>query len=157
MEYEYTNGKNKNFILLCRMLDDFLNEAVGGEKQRKQYVQYNTLEDIHDVLLIYHGKIPVACASFKAYTKDTAEVKRVFVRQEYRGKGLSKLLMRALEEKARSKGYKSLVLETGAHLAAAVALYRKIGYQIIDNYGPYKNMKESVCMRKNIACPSESN
>lgn len=151
MEQVYTNGKNKDFILLCRMLDDFLNEAVGGEKQREHYVQYNTLEDIHDVILIYDGKIPVACAGFKEYTKDAAEVKRVFVRQEYRGKGLSKQLMRALEEKARNKGYKSLVLETGAPLTAAAALYKKIGYQIIDNYGPYKSMEESVCMRKDIS------
>lgn len=133
------------------MLDDFLNEAVGGKKQREHYVQYNTLEDIHDVFLIYDGKIPVACAGFKTYSKDTAEVKRVFIRQEYRGKGLSKQLMRALEEKARNKGYKSLVLETGVPLAAAAALYRKIGYQIIDNYGPYKSMEESVCMRKDIS------
>nr|WP_319490009.1 hypothetical protein [uncultured Caproiciproducens sp.] len=52
----YTNGANKDFILLCKMLDDNLNEIVGGEKQRRQYTQYNTLENIKDVVLIYDGK-----------------------------------------------------------------------------------------------------
>ena len=52
------------------------------------------------------------------------------------------------EDLARKKGYKYLILESGEPLVAAMALYRKIGYEVIPNYGQYKDMKDSICMRK---------
>lgn len=150
MKLVYTNGEDKDFIMLCELLDENLNMAVGGEKQRAQYIQYNKLDHIHDVFLLYDNEIPVACASFKRYDQSTAEVKRVFVRNEYRRQGLSKYLMKQIEEKAKEQGYQSLILETGKPLAEAIGLYLRIGYQIIDNYGQYKDLKESVCMRKEL-------
>jgi len=150
MEIVYTDGNNNDFIELCRLLDDNLDEIVGGEKQRKQYAQYNTLVDINDVVLLYKDKTAVACASFKFYDKGIAEVKRVFVRKEYRGQGISKQLMSCLEELAKNKGFYTLILETGAPLVEAMVLYGKIGYKIIENYGQYKCMKESICMQKTI-------
>ncbi|QAT50154.1 GNAT family N-acetyltransferase [Caproiciproducens sp. NJN-50] len=150
MEFKYADGRNKDFILLCEMLDDYLNEIVGGEKQRNQYAQYNTLEKIHDVVLVYDGVLPIACAGLKYYKAGVAEVKRVFLREEYRGKGISILLLSALEKKAKEKGYHSLILETGKPLKAAMGLYQKTGFEMIDNYGPYKNMADSVCMQKTI-------
>jgi GNAT superfamily N-acetyltransferase len=150
MKIVYTNGKNSDFIELCKMLDDNLNEIVGGEKQREQYVQYNTLEDINDVILIYDDKGPVACASFKFYDEHTAEVKRVFVCKAHRGKGIAKQLMGVLEKRAKDKGYSRLILETGSPLVEAMALYKKTGYQITENYGQYKDMKDSICMQKYI-------
>jgi len=151
MEFIYTDGRNDDFVMLCHKLDEYLNEIVGGEKQRKEYVQYNALEDIHDVILIYDDKRPIACAGFKLYDGDIAEVKRVFLTTEYRGKGISKLLMSALEDKAKRQGYSSLILETGRALTSAMGLYQKIGYRIVDNYGQYKDMRESICMRKDIS------
>lgn len=148
MEFVETNGKNKDFVTLCRLLDDNLNRVVGGEKQRMQYTQYNQLDDIHDAIILYDQSIPIACASFKYYEKGTAEVKRVFVREEYRGRRLSLPLMKKLEEKAKMQGYQRLVLETGKLLTEAMGLYKKIGFMVIENYGQYKNMSESVCMEK---------
>ncbi|MDF2613960.1 MAG: family N-acetyltransferase [Clostridia bacterium] len=150
MEIVYTDGTDRDFVELCKMLDDNLNEIVGGEKQREQYIQYNTLADIHDVILIYHDKVPVACASFKFYDEDTAEIKRVFVRREYRGKGISKQLMSILEKRAKDKGFSKLILETGSPLIEAIALYRKMNYEVTENYGQYKDMQESICMQKSI-------
>lgn len=148
MKVAYTNGRDKDFVALCGLLDEYLNQAVGGEKQRENYVQYNTLENIHDVVLIYDEDMPIACAGFKKYAMEIAEVKRVFVRKEYRGQGLSKQLMRLLEEKAKEKGFTKLILETGAVLMEATALYERIGYSRMENYGQYKDMKASICMEK---------
>lgn len=148
MNFVYTNGTNRDFISLCRLLDENLNEMLGGEEHQEQYAKYNTLGNIHDVVLIYDGEFPIACAGFKHYQAGTAEVKRVFLRKEYRGRGISKQLLFALEEKAKEKGYTSLVLETGRDLKSAMGLYRGIGFQIIENYGQYRDMEESVCMRK---------
>lgn len=146
----YTDGSDKDFVKLCKMLDDNLNEIVGGEVQRSQYNQYNTLGDIHDVVLAYCDNIPVGCASFKFFDERSAEVKRVYVQKEYRGKGISKRMMTAIEERARSRGFSALILETGAPLIEAMGLYTSLGFKIIENYGTYKNMRESICMQKEI-------
>lgn len=150
MRFEYTDGSNKDFIELCRGLDEFLNEIAGGEENRAEYIQYNKLDDIHDVVIAYDNGNPVGCAAFKKYDGRNAEVKRVFIKKECRGLGISKELMKMLEERAREKGFKYFILESGEPLTAAMALYRKIGYEIIPNYGQYADMPESVCMRKEL-------
>lgn len=86
MRFEYTDGRSHDFIALCRELDAFLNECAGGEENRAEYVPYNRLDDIHDVVIAYDGDIPVGCAAFKKYDGECAEVKRVFVKQEYRNR-----------------------------------------------------------------------
>ncbi len=150
MNYIVTDGRNEDFVMLCGMLDENLNELVGGEQQRTQYTRYNTLEKIHDVIVLYDGKKPVGCAAFRHYEEGVAEMKRVFLQKEYRGMGHSKELIKRLEELAKSKGYQALILETGKPLKAAIGLYTGLGYQIIENYGQYKSMPLSVCMKKEI-------
>ena len=150
MRFEYTDGNSKDFIELCHGLDDFLNELVGGEENRSEYIQYNKLDDIRDVVIAYDKNVPVGCASFKRYDNENAEVKRVFVKKEYRGQGISIELMKMLEERAREKGFKYFILESGEPLIAAMALYRKIGYKVIPNYGQYVDMEKSVCMKKRL-------
>lgn len=151
MNLIYTNGENKDFAALCLLLDESLDEIAGGTIQRTEYNQYNKLDHIHDVFVIYDGDTPVGCASFKHYEEGVAEVKRVFVRKDYRGRGLSKLLMEQVESKATEQGYQSLILETGKPMLPAIGLYTSLGYQVIDNYGQYKNMPRSICMSKRIA------
>lgn len=151
MRYLYTDGYNSDFIVLCHKLDVFLNELVGGEENRAEYIPYNKLDDIHDVIVVYDDdNNPVGCASFKKYDDKCAEVKRVFIREEYRGQGISNKLMKLLENKGRSKGYTYFILESGELLVSAMALYRKIGYEVIPNYGQYRDMPDSICMRKKL-------
>ncbi len=150
MELRYTDGADPDFIALCAMLDDHLNALAGGEERRSEYVPLNKLDHIHDAFVLYDGALPVGCASFKDYEPGVAEVKRVFVRENYRGRGLARKLMQAVEEHARQKGYRSLILETGKPLVSAVALYTNMGYHVIPNYGAYECMGESVCMRKEL-------
>ena len=135
---------------MCRLLDDFLNERAGGEENRAEYISYNLTDDIHDVIIAYDNDVPVGAAGFKKYDDECAEVKRVFVKREYRRKGIASRLMRLLENAASERGYKYLLLESGEPLAEAMALYRKIGYRVIANYGQYKDMPSSVCMKKEL-------
>lgn len=148
MNFIYTDGRNSDFIVLCHLLDCYLNEIVGGEKNRSQYIQYNTLDDIKDVILAYKNDGPIGCAAFKYYDDKTAEVKRVFVKKEYRGNGISKKIMKLIENKAREKGFEKLILEGGEPLVEAMGLYYSMGFKVIENYGQYKNMPESICMEK---------
>jgi len=148
MKFIYTNGLNQDFIELCSLLDAYLNELAEGEENRKQYIPLNNPEDISDVVLIYEEGLAIGCAGFKHYGNDTAEVKRVFIREDYRGKGLSKQLMDYLERHAKEKGIRKLILETGEPLVEAMELYRKIGYVITENYLYYENKPDSICMKK---------
>ena len=83
MRFVYTDGSSLDFMELCHELDDFLNELVGGEENRAEYIPYNQLDDIHNVIV--------------AYDDECAEVKRVFVKEEYRNKGIANELMELLE------------------------------------------------------------
>ena len=98
----------------------------------------------------FDNNIPVACASFKKFNDECAEVKRVFVKEEYRGMGISKELMEMLEKQAKERGFRYFILESGELLVSAMALYRKIGYRVIPNYGQYVDMDESICMKKKL-------
>jgi ribosomal protein S18 acetylase RimI-like enzyme len=55
-----------------------------------------------------------------------------------------------LENRAREQGYTALILETNGLLVPAMKLYESLGYMVIPNYGPYKDMPESVCMGKDL-------
>ncbi|GAB1359594.1 hypothetical protein MASR1M31_13800 [Porphyromonadaceae bacterium] len=91
MKLIYTNGKNPDFISLCKQLDNNLNTIIGCDRQIT-YDNYNLLDNIHDVWIAYEENRPVGCASFKQYADRIAEVKRVFVLPEYRGEEFPMLL-----------------------------------------------------------------
>jgi GNAT superfamily N-acetyltransferase len=148
MNYILTDGGSADFAALCNLLDESLEAAVGTTVQRSKYAPMNTLEKIRDAVVAYDGALPVACGGFRYYDDGVAEVKRVFVRPDYRGRGISRQLMELLENHAREQGYRVLILETNGLLVPAMKLYESLGYKVIPNYGPYKDMPESVCMRK---------
>ena len=148
MEIEFTNGEDPRFIELCRRLDQALDEAVGGHTQREEYDQYNGVDATFRAALFLDKDNPVACGSYKRLSADTAEIKRVFTREDFRGQGLAVKIIGELEKDAASNGYRFLVLETGKPLTAAIRLYEKLGYERIPNYGQYSCMPLSICMRK---------
>jgi len=148
MDVKLTNGKDPDFIRLAGQLDDYLNRLAGGEEHRKVYVPLNALDDIHHVYVLYDEDVPIACGAFKHHCQGTAEVKRVFVAEPHRNKGIAKHLMRLLEAYAKTVGYTKFVVETGRDMLGAVTLYKRLGYREIPNYGDYKDLPNSICMEK---------
>lgn len=73
--------------------------------------------------------VPVACGGFKRDTADAAYLKRMWVAPEARGLGLGRLLLRELEGRAKSLGYRKVRLETERSLTEAQQLYRASGYE----------------------------
>ncbi len=150
MKILHTDGGHADFVELCRQLDLNLDEIVGGRIQREKYAPFNKIDDINDAVVLYVDGTAVAGGGLRRIDGTTAEIKRIFVPPEFRGRGYSKILMRELEERARRLGCSRLILETGRILAASVGLYRSVGFAEIENYGPYKGMNESLCMGKVI-------
>jgi GNAT superfamily N-acetyltransferase len=157
MELIYTDTKDKAFKELCKQLDQYLNNT-NGEQQNTIYDQYNHTDDLHCVVLVYDNETPIACVGIKVYVpladeKDlmnSVEIKRMFVQPNYRGQGLAKAMIEALEVKAKADGFTRMILETGIKMNSAIGLYTSCGYQKINNYGSYKELSDSVCMSKNL-------
>ena len=93
MIFKRTDGKDKDFIENCRLLDMDLDRRVGKKIQREKYNKYNQLDEL---------------------------------------------------------GYRRMILETGALLKESCARYKKLGFEVIPNYGPYVNMPESLCMARDL-------
>jgi alkanesulfonate monooxygenase SsuD/methylene tetrahydromethanopterin reductase-like flavin-dependent oxidoreductase (luciferase family)/GNAT superfamily N-acetyltransferase len=94
------------------------------------------LDDIIFTLIAYDGDRAAGTISLKR-TGDYAEVKRVFVAEAYRRTGLAARLLAALEEAARGRGIRDLVLQTGLRQPEAIALYLREGWTAIPPFGPY--------------------
>ena len=150
LEFRDVDGEDQDFAMLCSRLDKALDEIVGAKFQRSQYEQYNQRDSIHDVIVAYQAGKPIACGSFKMYDEDHAELKRIYVEPSCRNIGLGAELVRRLEAKAKIRGYRWCILETGKPLEAACRMYKRAGYKIIPNYGQYAVMPDSICMERKI-------
>lgn len=102
-------------------------------------------------VVAWDGDQPVGCGALRPMDEpEIAEVKRMFVLPEVRGKGISRVILAALENQAREFGYKTLRLETGVHQKEAMGLYASSGYQLIPCYGNYVNEPLSRCYEKSL-------
>jgi len=91
---------------------------------------------------------PTVCGCFKVVDERTVEIKRMCMDKDFRGKGYSVLLLQTLEAWAADLEFRKAILETGNKQPKAIDLNKKCGYRVIENYGPYVNMPNSVCMEK---------
>jgi GNAT superfamily N-acetyltransferase len=143
-----TNSNDPDFRLLVSHLDHELWNELNEDQST--YDQYNKVSDLPTVVLVYADKRPVASGCFKKYNANTVEIKRMYVEKDYRGRGISKLVLDELESWARESGFQHAILETSIHFKAARSLYANAGYSMIDNYDQYAGLSESVCMGKKL-------
>lgn len=141
-----TNSQNPDFQKLSAIFDEFLIDIDGDEKAF--FAQYNQIY-INHVVLFYENEKAVACGAFKKYDQDTAELKRMFVLPNYRGKGIANNIITELENWIAEENYPKIILETATKLLPAIALYSKLGYSKFPNYGVYEKVQSSYCMQKN--------
>ena len=102
-------------------------------------------------LIAWEDGEAVACGGIACYDDATAEIRRMYVLPDARGRGLGQLLLDSLENEARVLGYSFVRLETGKRQAAAIGLYVSAGYQPIPRYGPFVDDPKSICFEKRLA------
>jgi ribosomal protein S18 acetylase RimI-like enzyme len=93
----------------------------------------------------------VGCIALRKLTAQGAhigEIKRMYVRPEYRGQGIAEGLLSALENFARQHGYEELYLDTAADMTAAARLYERCGYERRERYND--NPQAAIFMRKRM-------
>jgi len=141
-----TNSENPDFINLVKDLDAYLKITDGDEHDF--YNQYNSIDVIKHVIVAYLDKHPVGCGAIKKFDENSVEIKRMFTSAKARGNGVASKILQELEIWAKELKYNFCILETGVKQPEAIALYKKNHYKLISNYGPYKNIVNSLCFKK---------
>lgn len=86
------------------------------------------------VLLAMRESQPVGIARLKRLREGVSKVKRMYVRPEFRGKGIGRSLLEAILNEARQIGYPTVRLDSACFMQAAQALYRSAGFREIEPY-----------------------
>ncbi|WP_026923362.1 GNAT family N-acetyltransferase [Glycomyces arizonensis] len=93
---------------------------------------------------------PAGCGGWRAHEDDDAEMKRVYVRETSRRRGLARLLVAAVEASAAEAGRKRVVLETGPRQPEAIAMYEALGYRPVTPFGYYARTDGSLHLGKEL-------
>lgn len=101
-------------------------------------------------LVARNGDQAVGCGAIRLLDPSSAEVKRMYVEPGQRGRGVGRAVLTALEEAARQLGVQRLVLETGTHQYAAIALYTRAGFVQTQCWGEYASSPTSICYEKDL-------
>ncbi|MCZ1002410.1 GNAT family N-acetyltransferase [Streptomyces mirabilis] len=98
---------------------------------------------------------PVGCCAVQPFPfPDTAaELKRMYVAPQARGRGIGARLLAEAERLATVLGHGEIRLETAVHQPEAIALYTRAGYTPIPNYPPYQHKTLSRCYAKPLQLP----
>ena len=87
--------------------------------------------------VLRENDIPAGCGGIQLFGTEYGELKRMYVRPQFRGLGFGKLILDHLADHARAHGVGLLRLETGVHQAAAISLYERAGFQRVPPFGSY--------------------
>jgi putative acetyltransferase len=141
-----TNSDNPDFKRLTSKLDIELCKIYNTNPE--DYEEYNRITGLPTVVLAYENDKPVGCGCFKFFSDKAVEIKRMFIVEDERGKGIASSILAELETWAKELGYLNVVLETGKGQPNAINLYEKYGYQRTENYNQYDELGISVCLKK---------
>ena len=100
------------------------------------------------LLAEYEGQ-PAGCVALRALGQDICEMKRLYVRPEFRGLGIGRALAEAVIAQARNIGYTRMRLDTAPSMEAARTLYRSLGFRQISPYR-YNPIEGAVFMESEL-------
>ncbi len=93
---------------------------------------------------------PAACGGIKFFDGTYGELKRMYVRPQFRGAGYAKAMVNYLSEYARTKGIMLVRLETGIHQHEAIGLYERMNFRRTTPFGNYKPDPLSIFFEKHL-------
>ena len=134
---------------LIAELEEHLAPRYPSESRHGLNIEQLIVQNVAFFVLRADGQ-PAACGGVKLYGLEYGELKRMYVLPAYRGRGIARRMVAALEEAAHATGRPEIRLETGTYLPAAIALYRSVGYAPIPPYGEYVGNPYSVCFAKRL-------
>ena len=133
MDTVFSDEKDERFLKLVDELDAGYYERIGDELSK--YDSYNEFKNPHVVILALDNDTAVACASYRVFDNDSVEFKRVFVKKEYRKRGIAYNLIVQLEKSVIERNFRYSYIVTGKNNHAAIGLYKKLNYELIHEKG----------------------
>ena len=123
-------------------LDAYLDPLYPKESQHGYSIEKLVAQRV-EFFVLYENEAPAACGGVqffgdpKGADEDYGEIKRMYVRPEFRGRGYAKKMLHHLEELATARGFSKVRLETGISQPEAIGLYERNGYYKIPPFGDY--------------------
>jgi GNAT superfamily N-acetyltransferase len=136
--------------LLIRQLDDDLRQRYPGAVIHGLRPQDIADPQLTCLVASVDGQA-AGCGALRPLEPGVDEVKRMFVRPAFRGRGVARQVLAALEAAARARQYSMPRLETGIRQPEAIGIYRSAGYVEIPWFGQYAGDRFSICVEKQLA------
>ena len=136
-------------LALIAELEDVLDPLYPRESRHGYSVEKLLREQV-TFFVVREDGAAAGCGGVQLFGSDYGELKRMYVRPEFRGRGLGKLMLNQLAEYAHKNGVGLLRLETGIHQKEAIGLYEGFGFKRIPPFGEYKPDPLSIFYEKRI-------
>ena len=133
---------DKNILQLFSEHDDYMLEFLGDDSWC--YTRYSESENIEKVWGLSIDNHVIGCIAYRKKDDRVGEVKRLFIKKEYRGKGIAKGLLKTVEKYAKEQGCDTLFLDTRITLEPAVSIYRSFDFDIVFQQGLYIQMEKKI-------------
>lgn len=101
-------------------------------------------------VVAYDAGTPIGCGAVRLIDAGVAEIKRMYVLPDMRGRGTARRMLEVLESEARALGVTKVMLETGTLQPEAIALYEKTGYSPTGPFGEYPPSPLNVFFEKRL-------
>ena len=137
-------------IRLIDELQTFLNPEKYPAESKHGYSVDKLLREGVTFFVTRQGEIPAGCGGIKLFGTEYGEVKRMFVRPQFRGLGLGKLMLDRLAEYAQERQVNILRLETGIYQTDAIRLYERYGFERRAPFGEYTDDPLSIYFEKRL-------
>jgi putative acetyltransferase len=135
------------------LIDELENHLASlyPRESRHGYSVEKLLREEVAFFVVREDGLPAGCGGVQLYGTEYGELKRMYVRPRFRGRGLGRLVLEHLADHARRNGVGLLRLETGIYQKEAIGLYEGFGFTRVPSFGAYEEDPLSVFMEKRIA------
>ena len=138
-----------NFIELLKKLEKEHVDVVKEQRSPGANCLKN-LDKYEYVLIYFDGKNAIGCLALSKAINKVVEIGRVYVLPEYRNKKIATKLFEKAFYIAKENGNRFLTLDTYERFEAAIHLYKKLGFYVVDTFEYLKHSPYSVCMKKDL-------
>ncbi|MBR2454711.1 MAG: GNAT family N-acetyltransferase [Clostridia bacterium] len=128
------------------LFNEYTQMLIDGDNSFKDYLELQNydheLEDLEDKYGLPYGRLYLAfyngvlagCIGLRKIDSENSEMKRLYVKPQFRGKKIASFLVKHIIEEARKIGYKHILLDTLPFLETAINMYKNYGFYEIESY-----------------------
>jgi putative acetyltransferase len=121
------------------------------QESRHGYSVDKLLREDVAFFVVWVDDVPAGCGGVQRFAEGYAELKRMYVRPAFRGRGLGRHLVDYLSAYAADHGATVIRLRTGVLQVEAIGLYTSMGFRVIPPFGPYREDAVAFCLERRLS------